>query len=169
MSAHVGPSRTAWLLWRWLGICGAAITRCTVHRRHFSTDVHGTARAGGFLSDSVVRHGTAWAVPIWARALSRRRHQSHECWELDSTPAWEERFARAREPSLAANPIIDILVARASQDEHPAAGVLSKLLNKNAVSVGHSFWPTGYRRDRGAASGASGRQVSGADHKVKPC
>ena len=62
----------------------------------------------------------AWAVPIWARALSRRRHQSHECWELDSTPAWEERFARAREPSLAANPIIDILVARASQDESPA-------------------------------------------------
>ena len=120
MSAHVGPSRTAWLLWRWLGICGAAITRCTVHRRHFSTDVHGTARAGGFLSDSVVRHGTAWAVPIWARALSRRRHQSHECWELDWTPAWEERFARAREPSLAANPIIDILVARASQDESPA-------------------------------------------------
>jgi hypothetical protein len=52
---------------------------------------------------------------------------------------------------------------------HPPTGVLSKLLNKNSVSVGHSFWPTGYRRDRGAASGASGRQVSGADHKVKPC
>src|SRR5215213_5538374 len=168
MSAHVGPSRTAWLLWRWLGICGAAITRCTVHRRH-----------------SLYRHalnGKSRRIPQRLRRAPRSPGPSPSglgpCPDgatnhmsagnsIRPQPGKNDSHAPGS-PASPPTPSSTSSLREPAKMSHPPTGVLSKLLNKNAFSVGHSFWPTGYRRDRGAASGASGRQVSGADHKVKP-